>query len=1144
MTAITLRVIQNGTAQKFSLQKNQTIKLPTQLNAQYQLLNEQGVLITQPHMRTVGRDLWIFADDNEQKPLIVLENYANTQSVNDPLVLMSMNTTLATGNAAMPVVPAVSAADVASVVPTMASPVATATHTTAGLPTATKASLVALGLMGVGAVALGTSGGSNGDSSVSNSNTSNPNTNNSNTSNPNTNDSNTSNPNTNDSNTSNPNTNDSNASNPNTDDSNASNPNTDDSNASNPNTDDSNTSNPNTNNSNTSNPNTNDSNTNDSNTSNPNTNNSNTSNPNTNDSNASNPNTNDSNTSNPNTNDSNTSNPNTNDSNASNPNTNNSNTSNPNTNDSNTSNPNTNDSNASNPNTNNSNTSNSNTNTNDSNTSNPNTNDSNTDNATNNNTTSDSNTAPNATPKLRFISVSDDNVVGLDDTRELTRLSGSLDISKQTDSLWQHEDMLQGITLKIGNKSYHAAFSNKGYQFYVDVPTSELAALQGQKITYELNYVDSVIGYQIESDEQKVYLLREFKGKAPNTDIQALTLTSNTGAISGSVGNYTVANHIAAQHTEETLIGQADGAKAGDVVRIELNQHIYNATVQNDGSFSTKVARADLLADSDKNMVLSLGNTTENAHYTVVANQASAGVFAAGNQHQTISADKLPYFINALDDFALHNQRGYNLGFLESHQIGRGIEITYHMPTKAELDGITNTSLTLEERMNRYYLANPYEVEDLENSSPEVMSADNQAVIRQALDLISKYTNITFREVDSVQESDLDFYLNNFAALGMDGSLGYAYFGGDAHFNSNDFGGNYSFRQPANDNNKGLFTVIHEILHTVGLKHPHLEEKEPNTTPHLSDEKNSTGVTVMSYKADDFERVSEPHIYDLAILHYLYGVNPKARAEDNTYTFHMFNPSSNDGDIYIWDGAGVDTFDASQEAKGVNVDLTPGSWIYADASNTNTRDFGLINTHGIDYDSYFSGGNKEAGTSAGSSGVFAYNYTDGVSFIGYNTQIENLLGSAHNDILKGNAADNIIQGNDGNDQIYGNAGNDTLIGGIGNDTLDGGDGDDVLMGGLGLDTLTGGAGADTFVFNNVPDYADKITDFTVGTDKIALLKGIFASDTLTDFAHHIQYNAQTGALSYDADGAGSGAAVQIATLSANLAIDQNSFVLI
>ena len=103
----------------------------------------------------------------------------------------------------------------------------------------------------------------------------------------------------------------------------------------------------------------------------------------------------------------------------------------------------------------------------------------------------------------------------------------------------------------------------------------------------------------------------------------------------------------------------------------------------------------------------------------------------------------------------------------------------------------------------------------------------------------------------------------------------------------------------------------------------------------------------------------------------------------------------------------------------------------------------------------------------------------------------------------------------------------------------------MLMGGLGLDTLTGGAGADTFVFNNVPDYADKITDFTVGTDKIALLKGILPATRLLTFAspHSIQ-PPKTGALSYDADGAGSGAAVQIATLSANLAIDQNSFVLI
>lgn len=62
------------------------------------------------------------------------------------------------------------------------------------------------------------------------------------------------------------------------------------------------------------------------------------------------------------------------------------------------------------------------------------------------------------------------------------------------------------------------------------------------------------------------------------------------------------------------------------------------------------------------------------------------------------------------------------------------------------------------------------------------------------------------------------------------------------------------------------------------------------------------------------------------------------------------------------------------------------------------------------------------------------------------------------------------------------------------------------MGGLGLDTLTGGAGADTFVFNNVPDYADALPDFTVGTDKFALLKGIFAND-IPVLPAHIQYSA-------------------------------------
>ncbi|GGE78081.1 S8 family serine peptidase [Sphingomonas prati] len=133
------------------------------------------------------------------------------------------------------------------------------------------------------------------------------------------------------------------------------------------------------------------------------------------------------------------------------------------------------------------------------------------------------------------------------------------------------------------------------------------------------------------------------------------------------------------------------------------------------------------------------------------------------------------------------------------------------------------------------------------------------------------------------------------------------------------------------------------------------------------------------------------------------------------------------------------------------------------------------------------------------------------------TSIENLSGSAFNDVLTGNDAANTLtggagtdtlngglgtdtlSGGDGDDALYGNQGNDTLDGGIGNDslfggqgsdTLNGGDGNDLLQGGLLSDRMTGGAGADTFRYAVAGDSpsatADVITDFQTGVDKIDL----------------------------------------------------------
>lgn len=64
----------------------------------------------------------------------------------------------------------------------------------------------------------------------------------------------------------------------------------------------------------------------------------------------------------------------------------------------------------------------------------------------------------------------------------------------------------------------------------------------------------------------------------------------------------------------------------------------------------------------------------------------------------------------------------------------------------------------------------------------------------------------------------------------------------------------------------------------------------------------------------------------------------------------------------------------------------------------------------------------------------------------------------------------------------GTALNDIFDGGLGNDTLNGAGGDDLITGGFGDDTLTGGPGSDTFIYTNVNQGVDTITDFDTTAD--------------------------------------------------------------
>lgn len=67
-------------------------------------------------------------------------------------------------------------------------------------------------------------------------------------------------------------------------------------------------------------------------------------------------------------------------------------------------------------------------------------------------------------------------------------------------------------------------------------------------------------------------------------------------------------------------------------------------------------------------------------------------------------------------------------------------------------------------------------------------------------------------------------------------------------------------------------------------------------------------------------------------------------------------------------------------------------------------------------------------------------------------EIENLIGSSHDDVLTGSNDSNVIEGGLGNDVINGFAGGDKLFGGFGNDRTYSGSGADFIDGGQGTDT--------------------------------------------------------------------------------------------
>lgn len=251
-------------------------------------------------------------------------------------------------------------------------------------------------------------------------------------------------------------------------------------------------------------------------------------------------------------------------------------------------------------------------------------------------------------------------------------------------------------------------------------------------------------------------------------------------------------------------------------------------------------------------------------------------------------------------------------------------------------------------------------------------------------------------------------------------------------------------------------TVLHELGHALGLKHPH-ESGGLGTLPIGHD---SLEYTVMTYRAWQGASTTgyrlgtwdAPQTYmmlDIAALQHLYGADYSVNAGNTVYRWSPdsgrtvvdggigLDPGGNGIFATIWDGAGRDTFDLAGYTTGVRVSLAPG------AGSVFSRD------QLADLGGGPNGGHARAN-------VFNAFLHEGDT----RSLIEDATGGSGADVLSGNEACNFLLGNGGNDR---------LSGGFGNDRLGGGAGRDRICGGAGADTLIGGKHADIFAFTSTGD---------------------------------------------------------------------------